>query len=231
MKPCTIEGCPNHDPDDEDGCNCSSYLNLEKDCGHYRKNQLKNEYHEKENNTMSKFEVDENATKQAQVKGNALNAMETAKNVIVQMQQGQAVIAAVRGAIKKAPGVPDGLKELMDSPYGSLITGLILHTTAPILTGNEHIQKAVKAANIAGAVELSNQFTFIQDAIETAISSIPGFNAIVDKGADYLGKREEPYDPNTDEMRCSNCNKSVPIPEMDDDGNCGTCSSAFAAQA
>jgi hypothetical protein len=197
---CYDARCENHDPNQYN--HCSIEIDVEY-CKQYRhgtieptESKLKNKYHEEENNTMNSkhFDVKE---KQAQVKGNALNAFDTAKNVVVQMQQGQAVISAVRGAIAKAPGVPQGLKELMASPYGSLITGLILHTTAPILTGNEHIIKAVKAANIAGAVELSNQFTFISDAIEGAIASIPGFDAILDKGADMLGKTDD-VEPDAD---------------------------------
>jgi len=142
-------------------------------CPIKRQNETKQQ--ENENMTDSKFDYN---AKQAQVKGNALNAMDTVKNVVVQMQQGKAVIAAVRGAIQKAPGLPKGLRELIASPYGDLIVGLILHTTAPILTASPVIIKAVKAANVAGAVELSNQFTFVSDAIEGAIASIPGFEEV-----------------------------------------------------
>lgn len=116
----------------------------------------------------------------SQVKENAVDAISTAKDVIIQIQKGGAVIAAVKGGLKKAPGCPDSLKLLIDSPYGDMIVGLILHTTAPILTGSPTIIDAVKSANVAGAVALSSQFTFIQDAIENAIESIPGIDVMTE---------------------------------------------------
>jgi len=144
--------------------------------------------------TMSKqFDFNEST---AQVKNNALTAFETTKNVIVQIQQGETVITAVKATLLKAPGCPDNLKILLATPYGDMIVGMILHTIAPVLTGSPVIMKAVKAANVAGAVKVSQQFTFIQDAIESAIGSIPGFE---DLSKLAKGKLDSTLNVETDE--------------------------------
>ncbi|RLI83926.1 MAG: hypothetical protein DRP01_08730 [Archaeoglobales archaeon] len=127
--------------------------------------------------------------KTAQVKGNAVNALETAKNTLVTLQQGQAVVTAVKIALKKMPACPDGFKSLLDTPYGDMVVGLILHTVGPVLTGSPMVLKAVKAANVAGVVELSRSITFIQDAIEAAMAGIPGLDTLVKDKHDYRDER------------------------------------------
>lgn len=147
-------------------------------------NNEKTERKTKENNmTTEKMDFE---AKTAQMKGNAITAIDTVKNTVIMMQQGKTVVTAVKAALKKTPACPEGLKLLLDTPYGDMVVGLLLHTTAPILTGNPTIIKAVKAANVAGAVELSNSITFIQDAVESAISSIPGFDAMAGMAADKI---------------------------------------------
>ncbi|RLD82416.1 MAG: hypothetical protein DRJ15_01555 [Bacteroidetes bacterium] len=131
----------------------------------------------KQENSMNDKRFDfEN--KAGQVKGNAVTALDTAKNTIITLQQGKAVVAAVKGSLKKLPQCPEGFKALLETPYGDMIVGLVLHTAAPVLTGSPLVLKAVKAANVAGAVELSNSITFIQDAIEAAIAGLPGLGGI-----------------------------------------------------
>jgi len=140
-------------------------------------NNKNNKTNKKQENSMKEKRFDfEN--KAGQVKGNAVNALDTAKNTIVTLQQGKAVVAAVKGSLKKLPQCPEGFKALLDTPYGDMIVGLVLHTAAPVLTGSPIVLKAVKAANVAGAVELSNSITFIQDAIEAAIAGLPGLGGI-----------------------------------------------------
>jgi len=139
----------------------------------------------KEKQQMGKeFDFD----KVAQVKGNAVNAIETAKNVVIQLQKGKTILAAVKSTLRKAPGCPDNLKLLLDTPYGDAVVGLIMHTVAPIMTANTTIMSAVKAANLAGAVALSDQFTFIQDAVTNAIESLPGMEALKEAAKDKLAE-------------------------------------------
>ena len=82
--------------------------------------------------------------KGAQVKDNGIKALETAKNTMVVMQRGQAVITAIKTALANAPGTPEPMKALLDTAYGDMVIGLLLHTAAPVLTGNKIIMEAVK---------------------------------------------------------------------------------------
>ena len=153
--------------------------------------------------------------KGAQVKDNAVNALETAKNTMVVMQRGQSVITAVKTAIKNAPGTPAPLASLMDTAYGDMVVGLILHTAAPVFTGNKLIMDAVKDANVAGTVVVSQQFTFLQDTIEQAILAIPGFaSTAMDKLAD------EAFG-----VKCPKCEGVFP-PDKIKEGFCNACYNA-----
>lgn len=141
------------------------------------------------------FDMTDFDAKTAQVKGNAITAADTVKNVVVQHQQGLAVITLVKSALKKAPGFPEPLKALLDTAYGDLIVGLVLHTCAPVLTGSPTVIKAVKAANVAGAISLSTSFTFIKDSIEGAINGMPELQEMFGKAEAIMNespKTEEP---------------------------------------
>lgn len=116
--------------------------------------------------------------KTSEITDNVKTAAATAKDTFVTVQKGTAVLTAIKMAVKNAPGVPDQVKAVMDTPFGDAAAGLLLHITAPSFTRNRHITKAVEDANVVGIMTLTQQYTWISDMIEGAVTKVVG--------ADYM---------------------------------------------
>lgn len=114
--------------------------------------------------------------KKANVIKNTKEAMTDAKDVAVKYQKGAAVITAIKSAINESNLVPDSVKKLVNAGNGisDLIIGVVLQVASETFTESEIIQDAAKAANFAGAVSTSIEFTMIQDIIEKVVGNAVG---------------------------------------------------------
>lgn len=93
------------------------------------------------------------------------------KDIVIKLQKGKAVIAALKTSAIQSDLVNDKLKELLNIPgYSDMFIGLTLRITAESMLNNQVIQDAAEAANFVGAVEFSNQFTFLEKFIESTIT-------------------------------------------------------------
>lgn len=92
------------------------------------------------------------------------------KDVVVKMQTGRTVITALKTTITETEVMPEQLKALVNIPgYSDIAIGLLLNIASQTFTDSKTIQKASEAAQFVGAVEFSDKFTFIQDALESVI--------------------------------------------------------------
>lgn len=126
------------------------------------------------------FEFDEEvkrySDKEAGVKGvagdvwkNTKDTLNYAKSTVITMQRGAAVLAAVKSSLLVVPGLPDSVKEILESKYGDLIVGVILSSVGPSVVTNPLAGRAMRDASTVGVVRLSEEFDFLKRFIEGVV--------------------------------------------------------------
>ncbi len=105
---------------------------------------------------------------------NMKSTAKTTKDSVITAQKGTLAIATVKTGLMKSP-LPDTVKAFIQTPgYGDLAVGALLNIIVPTITTSKQASSVAEAANVVSAMELSKQFTWLQDIVSSAIESIGG---------------------------------------------------------
>lgn len=154
--------------------NCERWAIVAK-CPHYEPPQQQKQTTKTETKKMNDFDNANAGTLTTKVNDLTESAKATAKRTgttIKRVKVGRLAITAIKSALRKTPGVPVYVKQLLDSDYADIIIGAVVPIIVPMITKNAKAITLSEDVAIAGGVAIADKLTFIDDFVAHVMDEV-----------------------------------------------------------
>lgn len=129
------------------------------------------------------------AVRKAEFVESVKNTANRGKTTAVRVKVGRLAIAAIKGSLKRTPGLPEVVKAYMDNPLADIIIGSVVPVAIPMVTTNKKAIRVSEDVAIATGVMIADELEFIDELVITMLNKV---GSLADDGEKDAPKADEP---------------------------------------